>query len=153
MWSPLFSHCFREPRHPGFRKGVVCLPGVARGAARGRNVYDAPRSVIPDSEIGRRGADEAEGGGGVQGEDGGPLLIGHFVEDSVPGEAGIIDNDVDPAIAEICTLADEVVDVACVEHVAGDGKCFSTIIVYGFCDGGGLFCSSHEPMKILCYSK
>ena len=49
-------------------------------AGRGGDVYDVARFAVFDAEVGGRGADEFEGLGVVQGEDGVPLLVGGLGE-------------------------------------------------------------------------
>jgi hypothetical protein len=41
---------------------------------------------------------------------------------------------VDLAVAEVCGLLDQRVDVFVVEHVAGDGEGLATVLVDGVCD-------------------
>lgn len=41
---------------------------------------------------------------------------------SVPGEAGVVDNDVYLAIAEFGCLLHQLVDMFCIQHVARDGN-------------------------------
>lgn len=138
--TPFLRDRFRQARDARFGKGVVGLSRVAVDAARAADVDDGSGLVVFEAEIGRRGADEAEGGGRVQREDCRPLLVAHFVDHAVPGEAGVVDEDVDFAGAEVGGGADEVGDVVGVEHVAWDGECFPAGGVDALGDGFGFGC-------------
>jgi len=138
--SPLLRDRFRQARDARFGEGVVGLSRVAVDAARAADVDDGSGFAVFEAEIGRRGADEAEGGGRVQREDCGPLLVAHFVDHAIPGEAGVVDEDVDFAGAEVGGGVDEVVDVGCVEHVTWDGECFPAGGVDALGDGFGFGC-------------
>lgn len=76
----------------GFSESIVGLAGISMDARGGRDVDDTARFTVLDTEVGSCGADELEGCGPVQGEDGVPLLVGDFVDDAVPGEAGVVDD-------------------------------------------------------------
>jgi hypothetical protein len=54
-------------------------------------------------------------------DNGMPLLVRHLVDDAVPRVPGVVDDDVDLAVAELCGFGNERFDVGVVEHVAGDG--------------------------------
>jgi hypothetical protein len=58
----------------------------------------------------------------VEGNNGIPLLVGCLVEDGIPGESGIVDNDVDLAVAEFGSLLDELWDVGVVEEITWNGN-------------------------------
>lgn len=73
--TPFFGYGFCEADDAGFGQGVVCLAGVAVQAGGGGDVYDVPGGAVFDAEVGGCGADEFEGLGVVEGEDGVPLLI------------------------------------------------------------------------------
>lgn len=87
------------------------------------NVDDGARLAVLDPEVRCRCSDQLEGCGAVEGEDGVPLLIGslgpwsapgtmialrtqwsNLVNHTVPSEAGVVDNDVDLALAKLCRL-------------------------------------------------
>ncbi len=101
------------------------------------DIDDTARGAVLDAKIRRRGAHELEGRGVVEREDGIPLLIRHLVDDAVPGEPRVVDDDMDLAPAELRGLVDEGVDVGCVEHVARDGEGFAAGGVDGVGDGVG----------------
>lgn len=100
-----------------------------------RDIDDGARLAIFDAEVGRGGADELKGRCAVQGNNSIPLLVGRLVDYAVPGEAGIVDNDVDLAATKVCGFLHEVFDVLIVEDVAGDGGSFAA----GFVDAVGYF--------------
>ena len=52
---------------------------------------------FPDEAL--RRAHDAEGRGQVDVQHGVPLLVRHLLDDVVPGIAGIVDDDVEPALA------------------------------------------------------
>ena len=56
------------------------------------------------------------------------------MDHAVPGVACVVDDDVDLAVAEVCGLLDERVDVFVVEHVSGDSECLAAALVDGICD-------------------
>jgi hypothetical protein len=63
-----------------------------------------------------------------------------LVDHTVPSVTCIIDDDVDLAVAELCGLLDERVEVFVVEHVAWGGNGFATALVDGVGDALCLFC-------------
>ena len=111
LGTPLLRNGLGEARDAGLGERVVDLAHVAVHARGGRDVDDAARLAVLDAEVGRRGAHEVEGRGAVQRDDGVPLLVGHLVDHAVPGVAGVVDNDVDLAVAEGGGLGDELLDV------------------------------------------
>ena len=75
------------------------------------------------------------------------ILVGcstgtYLVDHAVPGVACVVDDDVDLAVAEVCGLLDERVDVFVVEHVSGDSECLAAALVDGVCDGFCLVCGA-----------
>ena len=120
--APLLADGLGEPEHAGLGEGVVRLPRVPARAARAADVDDASGFAVLDAEVGCRGADELEGRGGVEGEDGVPLLVRHLVDHAIPGKAGVVHDDVDFAGSKLGGLLHEVVDVTGAEHVAWDGN-------------------------------
>ena len=58
-----------------------------------------------------------------------------FVDHAVPGVACVVDDDVDLAVAELCGLLDERLEVFVVEHVAWGGECLAAVLVDGVGDG------------------
>jgi len=62
------------------------------------------------------------------------LGITYLVDHAVPGVACVVDDDVDFAVAEVCGLLDERVDVLVVEHVSGDSEGLATALVDGVRD-------------------
>lgn len=74
--TPLFGDGLGQAGHAGFGEGVVCLAGVAVQAGGRGDVDDVAGLAVFDAEVGRCGADELEGLGVVQGEDGVPLFVG-----------------------------------------------------------------------------
>lgn len=51
------------------------------------------------------------------------------MNDTIPGVAGIIHNNMDLAIAKLSCLLDKLVDVLIVEHVTWNGQSFTSIVV------------------------
>ena len=45
------------------------------------------------------------------------------MDDAVPSISSIVDNDVDLAVAKLCCLLDQLVDVVIVEHISRNGNC------------------------------
>jgi len=117
--------------------------------ARTADVDDIPRLAVLDSEIRRRGSDEFEGSGVVECDDRVPLLVCHLyprqvrrgnssvmeytsiylVDDAVPCEPGIVDDDMDLPISELCRFLHQRVDVRAVEHISRYGNCASARFV------------------------
>ena len=102
--------------------------------------YISGLSVL-DAEVWGRGSDELEGCSVMQRDDCVPLFVCHlnafrikyrssvlrylitdFMDHSVPGEAGIVDNDVYLAITEFSGLLHELVDMFCIQHVSRYGN-------------------------------
>ena len=59
----------------------------------------------------------------------------NLVDDAVPCEARVVDDDVDLAVAEFRRFLDECVDVRAVKHVAryGDGTAAGLVDLLGYC--------------------
>jgi hypothetical protein len=74
--APFFGDGFGQAGDAGFGQGVVCLAGVAVQAGCRGYVYDVAGLAVFDAEVGGCGADELEGLGVVEGEDGVPLFVG-----------------------------------------------------------------------------
>lgn len=129
--APFFRDRLGQARHACFGEGVVCLPGVAVQAGGRGDVDDVSGLVVLDAEVGGGGADELEGLRVVQGQDGVPLFVGclvlrdgvlggwsfeldgeaislrtNLVDDTVPGVAGVVDDDVDLSFAELGCFLD-----------------------------------------------
>ena len=102
----------------------------SRGAA---DVDDTPWLSVLDAEERRRRPHQLERGRVVQGEDGLPLLVGHFVDDCVPCEPGIVDDDVDLAATKFCALLHQLIYMLGIQHVTGhiNGLSSGTIDVFG----------------------
>lgn len=62
------------------------------------------------------------------------------MDHSVPGIACVVDDDVDLAVAEVCGLLDEGLEVFVVEHVAWGGERLAAVLVDGVGDGLCFFC-------------
>jgi hypothetical protein len=62
-----------------------------------------------------------------------------LVDHAVPSVTCIVDDDVDLAVAELCGLLDEGVEVFVIEHVAWGGNGFTTALVDGVDDALCLF--------------
>lgn len=137
--APFLGDGLGEARHAGLGQGVVDLARVAVDARRRRDVDDGAGLAVLDAEVGGRGADNVEGRGGVQRDDGLPLLVRHLVDDAVPRVAGVVDNDVDLAVAKLGGLVDEQLDVGAVEDVAGHADGLAAGLVDGGGDGIALF--------------
>jgi len=121
--APLLRDGFGQAHHARLRQRVVGLARVAVQPARRRDVDDVARLAVLDAEVGRRRADQLERRAAVQVDDRVPLLVGCAVDHSVPREACVVHDDVDLAVAELCRLLDQLVDVGVDEDVAGHGDC------------------------------
>ena len=73
--APFFGDGFGQADDAGFGQRVVCLAGVAVQAGGRGDVDDVAGGAVFDAEVGGCGADEFEGLGVVQGEDGVPLFV------------------------------------------------------------------------------
>jgi hypothetical protein len=62
------------------------------------------------------------------------------VNHTVPSIPSVVDDDVDLAVAELCSLLHKRVEVLVVEHVAWGGDGFATALVDGIGDALCLFC-------------
>src|SRR5471030_3139948 len=112
--APFLGHGLGHADNGSLSGGIAHLAGVAVDAGDGGDIHhfavDAAAFVLfflgcAADKI-RSGAQDAEGRGGVHVEHGVPLLVGHFLDDSVPGVAGIVDDDVDAAELVQCGLDD-----------------------------------------------
>lgn len=140
LGTPLLGDGLGEARDAGLGERVVELSRVAVDARRRGDGDDAARGAVADTEVGGRGADEGEGRGAVQRDDGVPLLVRHLVDHAVPRVAGVVDDDVDLAVAELGGLFHERGDVFGVGDVAGDGDCLAAVLVDAVGDVVGLLC-------------
>lgn len=62
------------------------------------------------------------------------------MDHAVPGVAGVVDDDVDLAVAKFCSLLDEGFEVFVVEHVAWGSDGLAAALVDGVGDALCLFC-------------
>ena len=62
------------------------------------------------------------------------IIETNLVDHAIPGVACVVDDDVDLAVAEVCGLLDQRIDVFVVEHVSGDSECLAAALVDGICD-------------------
>ena len=60
------------------------------------------------------------------------------MNDTIPGEAGVVNDDMDLSITEVCRLLDEFIDVGIVQHVARDGDGATAVRVDLRCNVFGL---------------
>lgn len=120
--TPLFGDRLGQARHSGLRDSIVRLSRVPVNARRTRDIDNRPGLAVLDAEVRGGGAAQLEGCFCVQVHNGVPLLVAHFVNHAVVRVAGVVDNDVDLAAAECGGLADQLLDVAGVEHVARHGE-------------------------------
>src|SRR5581483_11840742 len=104
--APFFGQCLGQTGDTGLGGGIIHLSGIAIDAGdRGDIDHLARISATVGSDFllgsvayeGRGLAQNAERSGGVNIHHGVPLLIGHFMNDAIPGVAGVIDNNVDGA--------------------------------------------------------
>jgi hypothetical protein len=116
----LFRNRLRHARHTRLRQRVVDLPRIAIHTRRARDVDNVPRLAVLDAEVRRRLAHNLERRRRVQVDNRVPLLVRHLVDDAVPCVAGIVDDDVDLAVAKVGRFLDERLDVGVVEHIAAD---------------------------------
>lgn len=125
--APFLGNSLCKAGNTSLSKCIVELPSVAMHARRRRDVDNAPRSSVLHAEVRSRGADEGEGCGAVQGDDGIPLLVRHLVDDAVPSVAGVVDDDVDLSIAKVGGALDESVYIVCLEDVSRDSDGLAAI--------------------------
>lgn len=132
-------------------------------SGRRGDVDDGPGLAVLNAEVWCGGTGDLEGRTTVQGKNRVPLLVGclrkvrlvsnlctwpstncgpNLVENTVPGETCIVDNDVDLAIAELGRALDQLVDICVVQQVAGHGQRTSARLVDLLCDLLRLFWSA-----------
>ena len=71
------------------------------------------------------------------------------MDHTVPGVACVVDDDVDLAVAELCGLLDERVEVLVVEHVSGRSDGLATVLVDGVCDALCFVCIAMSATSLL----
>jgi hypothetical protein len=114
---------------------------------RTANIHDIPGLAVLDAKVWCCCAYDLEGCGRVQVDDGVPLLVRHLVDHAVPRVAGVVDDDVDLAVAEGGGFFDECGYVGVVEDVAdardGGAAGFIDLVddVLGFFWEGSVLCS------------
>jgi len=64
------------------------------------------------------------------------------MNNSIPGESGIVHDDVDFPISKFCRLLDKFVYVLVIEHVAGNCKCTTAMLVDVLSNGLRLVCGN-----------
>ena len=62
----------------------------------------------------------------------------YLVDDTVPCEASVVDNDVNLAVAKLSRLLDQLIDVAVVQHITGHRQRLAAILVNAVRDLGRL---------------
>lgn len=62
----------------------------------------------------------------------------YFVDNSVPGETSVVDDDVDLAIAKLGSLLHQGLEVVLIQDVASDSNSAATGLVDRLCDSSGL---------------
>lgn len=90
--APLFRDGLGQASDSCLGEGIVGLPSIAVKAGRGGDVDDASRFAVFDAEVRGGGADQLEGGCSMERDYCIPLLIGGFVDDSIVGKAGVVDD-------------------------------------------------------------
>ena len=123
---PFFRHRLGQAGDARLGQRVVGLSRVAVHARRRGDVDDAAGLAVLDAEVRSGGADEVEGRGAVQTDNGVPLLVRRLVNDAVPRVAGIVDNDVDLAVAKLGGATDQRGNVVAVQHITSDGDGLAT---------------------------
>jgi hypothetical protein len=73
----------------------------------------------------------------------------YFVDHAVPGVACVVDDDVDFAVAEVCGLLDERVEVCVVEHVSWGGDGLAAGLVDAVCDALCFVCCGVSERGVL----
>ena len=91
----LLGNALGQGDEAGLGGGVVALSGVAMNAYDTGHVDDAAAALAHHD--GRDGVDEVEGALEIDGDDGVPLLLGHAHHETVLGDAGVVDKNVDVA--------------------------------------------------------
>lgn len=132
LWSPLLGDGLGEAYNTCLAYSIVGLSGVAVHSGGGRDVDDVAGLAILDAEVGGGSPDELEGGGVVDSEHGLPLLVGdlvhvstclwlllpsvyvapggacysrtYLVDNSVPSETSVVDDNMDLAISKLGRL-------------------------------------------------
>lgn len=77
----------------------------------------------------------------------------YLVNDTVPGKASVVDNDVNLAVAKFRSLLDQLIYVAVVQHIAGHRQRLAAILVDALRDLVRLvwrFISSQRSCSLLC---
>src|SRR2546425_809876 len=88
----------REPDDPGLRRGVVRLTRIPHHARDRRDVHDPAGALFHHRP--HHGPRDQECPSQIQIEDGIPLLGAHPQQEVVPGDAGVVHQDVEPTAAE-----------------------------------------------------
>jgi hypothetical protein len=118
--TPFLCNGLCQARDTGLCQTVVRLTGISVRATCARDIDDDSLLAILDPEVGRSLSNQPEGGGVVDGEDGVPLLVGDLVDDAVPRVPGVVDDDMDLAIAKLRSLGHQHGEVVGVCHVTRD---------------------------------
>ena len=120
--TPFLGDGLGESSDTSFGKGVVQLACIAVDTGGRGDVDDGTRSAVLDAEVRGGFSHEVEGSCAVNGDDVVPLLVGHFVDDAVPGVSGVVDDDVYLAVAELRGFLYESLDVVFGENISGYGN-------------------------------
>ncbi|MCY1424535.1 hypothetical protein D9M71_402850 [compost metagenome] len=130
--TPLLGHGLGQAHDPGLGGGVVDLAGSTTGARHGGDVDDLAVDDFTGFGFGLAGFAEIRVGGFQQQErcfqvavdDGVPLLFGHLLDHVIPGETGVVDDDVDAAEGVQGGLHATVAEVGG-GHVTDAGDCIA----------------------------
>ncbi|EPE07043.1 transcription factor tfiiic complex subunit [Ophiostoma piceae UAMH 11346] len=138
LGAPFLGNCLAQADDARLGQRVVGLARVAVHARRRRDIDNVAALAVRDAEVGRGSTDQAERCLGMQVQDVVPLLVAHLVDDAVPGVAGVVDDNMDLAVAERSGLGNELVNVLLLEEVARHRNGLAARLVDGLGNGLGL---------------
>ena len=76
-------------------------------------------------------------------------LVPYLVDHAVPGVACVVYDDVNLAVAEVCGLLDERVDVLVIKHISGDSEGLAAALVDGVGDALCFVCGNVLAIRLL----
>lgn len=118
--TPFLRNGLGQAHDASLCQTVICLASVSVCAACARDIDDASLLTVFDSEIRCGLSDQPEGSSVVDCEDGIPLLVGDLVDHTVPCVAGIVDQDVNLAIAKLGRFGHQDGEVIGIGHITRD---------------------------------
>src|SRR5918998_6497357 len=86
----------RQAQETGLGRGVVRLPDATHLPDDRGDHHDPPAAAF--QHVLERGLRQVEGAGQVDVDDPSPVVVGHLQHGAVDGDAGVVDQDVEPAV-------------------------------------------------------